>query len=1208
MNRVNFGFEMVIARPFCCNLKSITRAGRAMTTTCLILRSHARHSLAACVLFAALLLLGTRASAALVGPTGYTNGFGSQPPAADWATLSRAGFAGDSYTMDADVNAAITASTVTFQTTLDGANPPPTNTNAVWSSPGLYLQTRPTGNRYTALMGKFVNNTLTNATEITFSYVRTIAGSATLTEESGRGTRVYYSLTGLANSWTNIASLNHTETANGVSNQLATIAVNWPHGGSLFLLWADDNANGPGSDPANQLDNFSLRVTAGSPVPFTTALQFPTNNTAVVSGTIVTASATVIGGTPPYAMTYFTNGGAGNTVFAWAGSSGNPPYNVSLGNLPAGTYNIYAVATDSSGVPVSTNSTTNTFFVANPIAFSLTAPTNNAAFNDTSPVTASATVSGGRAPYSVQFYLDDVANGAPVTSAPYERNLGTLFVGDHVVRATVTDANGWLSNSLASTIHIDGALAAILTPTNGSSFIYGRSIILTAFVAGGASPYAAEFYLNDQLVGSFNSPPFTTNLGLLAEGSYTCYVHATDSSLPTAQQTNSSTNVFTILPNPIVVNLTSPTDGQSAPSGVPFAMTATATVGAPLTIRNVEFFYDEFSEGVDSNAPYSRTLSSPATGTHSVYAVATDSAGRINYSQFNLVTFVYDPLVNNNFANRITISSAPAHVTGANAGATLESGEPFQSGFLRWGETLWWRWTAPAFVGAVTIDTIGSDFNTFLGVYTGPVVSALTVVAQNDNASLVGVGASSVTFNAQFGTEYQIQVGGIFTGGGGGIPTVGNIQLNVTTHPSVTINSPFNGTVFQVGGNISVNASASSVSGPITNLSLYRGTTLLGSVATAGTSFTVSNAPVGTNAFYAVAMDNRGQIGTSAMTRVLVANAGLTITAPANGAFFQNTNPITIPVFVTGTGSSITNVRFFVDGQFIGQDSAGPFSLVWNSVTTGPHRLTANGLDNLGNIFYATPVDISVGRNFFPSHSVWKYLDNGSDQTTNWFGLNFDDSTWTNGAAEFGYGDGDEATRVEDNATLGYNVSDSDRYLTTYFRREFVVTNAASYSSLLLNVKCDDGAVVFLNGHEAARFNMNTGLVTYLTPALFAGDDGSTFVPTTVPAGFLREGTNLIAVEVHQSTSDSTDLSFDMDLSGVPTAVLPLKIDSIALAQANVILTFNADANVSYRLEHATALGAWQTLQTNGAVPSNRTIQVTQPASEATLFYRLRSP
>src|SRR5688572_2035404 len=130
---------------------------------------------------------------------------------------------------------------------------------------------------------------------------------------------------------------------------------------------------------------------------------------------------------------------------------------------------------------------------------------------------------------------------------------------------------------------------------------------------------------------------------------------------------------------------------------------------------------------------------------------------------------------------------------------------------------------------------------------------------------------------------------------------------------------------------------------------------------------------------------------------------------------------------------------------------------------------------------------------------------------------------------------------------------------------------------------------------------MNIGLVTYLSPARFAGDDGSTFAATTVPTSFLLEGSNLIAVEIHQPAADSTDLSFDMDLSGVPTAILPLKIDSIALAQPNVTLTFDANANVSYGLEDAAALGERKLLQTISAVPTNRTIQVTRPASEATL-------
>src|SRR3954469_118863 len=94
-------------------------------------------------------LLPAPLPAAVVGPTGYTNAFSSQPPAADWATFNRTGAPADAYDMDADVNANITAAGVGTQVTADAANPPAKAANAVWSSSGQYLQLRPTGNRYT---------------------------------------------------------------------------------------------------------------------------------------------------------------------------------------------------------------------------------------------------------------------------------------------------------------------------------------------------------------------------------------------------------------------------------------------------------------------------------------------------------------------------------------------------------------------------------------------------------------------------------------------------------------------------------------------------------------------------------------------------------------------------------------------------------------------------------------------------------------------------------------------------------------------------------------------------------------------------------------------------------------------------------------------------------------------------------------------------
>jgi hypothetical protein len=489
-------------------------------------------------------------------------------------------------------------------------------------------------------------------------------------------------------------------------------------------------------------------------------------------------------------------------------------------------------------------------------------------------------------------------------------------------------------------------------------------------------------------------------------------------------------------------------------------------------------------------------------------------------------------LANNHFANR-AILGTPGRISRTNLRADTEGDERIQSGSMRWGATLWWKWTAPA-SGPVVIDTIGGSYDTFLAVYTGTKLNVLTLVTENDNASEVGVGASLLGFNAQRGREYEIQVGGVYTGGNGGTPVRGTVQLNLFMPPFGTITSPVAGMIFPRGDNITVNSTASSVAGVVSNVSLFRGSTLIGSRNEAPWNFIVSNAPAGTNSLYVVALDSDGKFGTSAVVRVLVENPGITITSPTDEAVFLNTKRITVSAFSTLANAAITNVSFFVDGAVIAQDTSLPFKAAWSRVTSGAHQITARAWDNSGKTHDAQPVNVSVAQSFVSTGSVWKYLDDGSDQGTRWQTAGFDDTSWKSGRAELGYGDGDEATRVEDNPVAGFNSADTEHYITTYLRRTFVVTNAASYASLLMKVKRDDGAVVYLNGREAGRFNMNTGAVSHLTLARNAGDDGKTFVAATVPADFLVDGTNVVAVEIHQATADSTDVSFDVDLSGIP--------------------------------------------------------------------------
>ena len=161
--------------------------------------------------------------------------------------------------------------------------------------------------------------------------------------------------------------------------------------------------------------------------------------------------------------------------------------------------------------------------------------------------------------------------------------------------------------------------------------------------------------------------------------------------------------------------------------------------------------------------------------------------------------------------------------------------------------------------------------------------------------------------------------------------------------------------------------------------------------------------------------------------------------------------------------------------------------------------------------------------------ATWKYFDKGSLPAANWNTAAFADTAWASGPAQLGYGDGDEATVV------GYGGNASAKYITTYFRRTFTVSDPSLYQSLTLNVLRDDGAVVYINGTEVFRSNMPagaTGYGTLATAAVSGADETTTFYAASVNPTVLRAGTNLMAVELHQSGGTSTDISFDAELIG----------------------------------------------------------------------------
>ncbi|HYD48774.1 MAG TPA: metallophosphoesterase family protein, partial [Terriglobales bacterium] len=200
--------------------------------------------------------------------------------------------------------------------------------------------------------------------------------------------------------------------------------------------------------------------------------------------------------------------------------------------------------------------------------------------------------------------------------------------------------------------------------------------------------------------------------------------------------------------------------------------------------------------------------------------------------------------------------------------------------------------------------------------------------------------------------------------------------------------------------------------------------------------------------------------------------------------------------------------------------------------------------------------------------SVWKYLDNGSDAGSAWRGLDFDDSGWSSGPAQLGYGDGDEATVVS------YGPSASNKFVTTYFRRRFEVADPAAFARVDLALLRDDGAVVYLNGSEVIRTNLSTGPIGYrqLASAAAAGSDEWRYLAVAVPPPLLRQGDNVVAVEIHQSSAGSSDISFDLGLRAADTAVIVTRGPYLQLGTpTSVVVRWRTDAPVESVVRYGTS-------------------------------------
>lgn len=416
------------------------------------------------VIFTCILLSVGSNHAAVVTSSGYTNDFSNQPAAADFATRAF-GSTGTAGAGEIQTAAALDAAVQTNSTSLITAQcpsatgtPPAAASTAVWASAGGYLQTRPTQNAATLLMARLTNGTGSDGTgaRILFDYVTNRA--ATVAEQI-LGYRVFYSLSGAANSWSNIVELS--QTAQGTVSANIVLPSPWTNGGVLYVLWADDNGS-QSPDNAQNIDNFFAEVTGTAAAA---TLAAPANGQKFPDTNAVTFSASANAG-PGATVTgvgfYEVSGG-------FLGSALASPYAISA-NLAAGVYQAYAVATNSLGAIVFSG--TNTFSVTNvPFSVALVSPANGTVHGTPTNVVFSASAYGGSnaAITGVGFFDSGSGLLASATVAPYQVNAamgggtyGIYAVATNTLGATVTS----FTNSLVINVPPNNTNAPVIFAVN----------------------------------------------------------------------------------------------------------------------------------------------------------------------------------------------------------------------------------------------------------------------------------------------------------------------------------------------------------------------------------------------------------------------------------------------------------------------------------------------------------------------------------------------------------------------------------------------------------------------------------------------------------------------------------------------------------------------------------------------------------------------
>lgn len=149
--------------------------------------------------------------------------------------------------------------------------------------------------------------------------------------------------------------------------------------------------------------------------------------------------------------------------------------------------------------------------------------------------------------------------------------------------------------------------------------------------------------------------------------------------------------------------------------------------------------------------------------------------------------------------------------------------------------------------------------------------------------------------------------------------------------------------------------------------------------------------------------------------------------------------------------------------------------------------------------------------------ATWRYWQDAADPASGWTNPGYNDQAWPAGKALLYVEGADLPGPKNTPLALGQ--------MSYFFRTKFTFNGNPDGASLTFNTVLDDGAVVYLNGKAIFWLGMAEGEIPARdTASNRTVSDAILEGPFTVAVDNLRQGENVLAVEVHQTNSGSSDI------------------------------------------------------------------------------------